>query len=577
MAPEEITQSVSAGEFVEPDDALPPTTLADLPQSLRAGAARAGWNELMPVQARSIPYLVAGRDLMVQSRTGSGKTGAFLLPILDRINPNNATCQALILVPTRELAKQVAREAEMLFTETGARTVEVYGGVGYGKQLEGFRAGAHLVVGTPGRVLDHLLKRSLTLDDLQMLVFDEADRMLSMGFYPDMIAIHSHLPKRRVDGFMFSATFPPYVMNLAGTFLHEPSFLSLSKDNVHVAEVDHVYYLCEGMKKDRTLVRILEIENPGSAIIFCNTKARVDYVTTVLGRFGFDVDKLHSDLSQKDRERVLDRVRNNTLRFLVATDVAARGIDIPSLSHVIQYEPPEDPEAYIHRAGRTGRAGASGEAITLVDPVQKMELGRIVSRFEIGDLEERPTPEDGDAEAIVAERATALLEAKYRDKTPAARARVETYVPLARELAASESESAVIAMLLEEFYQESAYRAPSTADGDAPNQDQVTDDDGEAEDVLGGEEATALLQAQLREKDRVEQERVNRFVPLARELAANEEESAVVAMLLEEFCRTPSRHSPSAAGPAPADQKEGRQDDGAKNSGKGRRRGRRRK
>ena len=181
--------------------------------------------------------------------------------------------------------------------------------------------------------------------------------MLSMGFYPDMRRVKGYLPDHTISTYMFSATFPPQVMRLTGQFLDDPGFINLSSDHIHVTETEHVYYTVPGMDKDRSLVRIIEVENPLSAIIFCNTKVHVEYVATVLQRFGYDADYLTSDLSQSARERVLNRVRRGNLRFLIATDIAARGIDLPELSHVIQYEPPDDPEAYIHRAGRTGRAG----------------------------------------------------------------------------------------------------------------------------------------------------------------------------------------------------------------------------
>jgi len=232
--------------------------------------------------------------------------------------------------------------------------------VGYGPQLSALKAGAHLVIGTPGRILDHLLRRSLSLEHLIFLIFDEADRMLSMGFYPDMVRVQSYLPERRISTFMFSATFPPQVIRLADQFLHKAGFLNLSSDHIHVTEVEHVYYLVHGMDKDRSLVRIIEAENPPSALIFCNTKVRVDYVTVVLQRFGYDADQLSSDLSQEAREKVMARVRKGTLRFLVATDVAARGIDLPELSHVIQYEPPEDPKPTSTAPGAPdGRAEAA--------------------------------------------------------------------------------------------------------------------------------------------------------------------------------------------------------------------------
>jgi len=436
---------------VLPED-LPAATLADLPEKLREGAALAGWTELMPVQAKAIPYLFSQKDMMIQSRTGSGKTGAYLMPILEMINPFLAATQALVLVPTRELALQVANEAAILCKPTGVRSIAVYGGVGYKEQLDAFKSGAHLVIGTPGRVLDHLLRRSLTLDHIHFLIFDEADRMLSMGFYPDMRRVQYYLPKQHPSSYMFSATYPVQVLNLASQFLSKPGFLNLSSDHIHVTEVEHVYYKVPGMDKDRGLVRIIEAENPASALIFCNTKQRVNYVTTVLQRFGYDADDLTSDLAQNAREQVMDRVRKGTLRFLVATDVAARGIDLPELSHVIQYEPPEDQESYIHRAGRTGRAGASGTAISLVTSVEHAALMRIAKAYSIN-FEERPLPTHEDVERVVAERAISLMESELRGRDKLQTERMQRFMPLIGSLSENEEGTALLAMLLDDFYQ----------------------------------------------------------------------------------------------------------------------------
>jgi ATP-dependent RNA helicase DeaD len=461
-APDDERQAPDASASPE---TLPEVSMADLPGPLQEAAARAGWTELMPVQARAIPYLLAGRDLMVQSRTGSGKTAAFLLPILDRIDPKRNVCQALVLAPTRELARQVAEEAKTLAGDGTIRGVNpvrvavVYGGVAYGPQLEAFRQGAHLVVGTPGRILDHLLKRTLSLKHLQMLVFDEADRMLSMGFYPDMKAVQRHLPSGRVQGCMFSATFPVRVQGLAAEFLHQPEFLSLSRDHVHVTDVQHVYYVVPRMDKDRTLVRIIEVENPPSALIFCNTKARVNYVTAVLQRFGYDADQLSSDLTQQAREKIMARVRKGELRFLVATDVAARGIDLPELSHVVIYEPPDDPELYIHRAGRTGRAGGGGVAMSLVDVMDQMTLDRIAKRYGI-EMQEWTLPTDETVEGIVSERVTALLEARLRDRDRLKSERMQRFEPLVQDLSQSEEGQALLTMLLDDYYQKTLHAPP---------------------------------------------------------------------------------------------------------------------
>jgi len=436
----------------ELENPLPEITFDRLPGKLREAARRAGWDGLMPVQARAIPYLLAKRDMMVQARTGSGKTGAFLLPMLERLDPGRKECQALILVPTRELAKQVSREAEILCGPAGFGNVAVYGGVGYKPQIEALKAGTQIVVGTPGRVLDHLLKRTFKLDKLKMLIFDEADRMLSMGFYPDMVEMKSYLPDRPVHTNMFSATFPYSVMRAAREFIREPEFITLSSDHIHVTEVEHVYYKVKGMDKDRSLVRLIEVENPENALIFCNTKDRVHYVAVVLQRFGYDADEISSALSQSQREQVLSRVREGKLRFLVATDVAARGLDIPELSYVIQYEPPDEVENYIHRAGRTGRAGAGGVAATLVNPMEKPALDRIARQYEI-EMEERVIPSDEDVADVVAERLTALLEARLRDRDKLQAERSRRFVPLARELADHEEELPIITMLLDDYYQ----------------------------------------------------------------------------------------------------------------------------
>jgi len=435
---------------------LPEVSLADLPEKLREGAMRAGWTELLPVQARAIPYLFSQRDMMIQSRTGSGKTGAYLLPMLEMVNPLQNNTQVLILVPTRELALQVATETELLSRETGVRSIAVYGGVGYRAQLDAFKAGAHIVIGTPGRILDHLLRRSLSLKDLRFLIFDEADHMLSMGFYPDMRRVQAYLPDQAISTFMFSATFPPQVMRLTQQFLRDPGFINLSSDHIHVTETEHLYYTVPGMDKDRSLVRIIEVENPLSALIFCNTKVHVEYVATVLKRFGYDADLLTSDLSQAAREIVLGRVRQGKLRFLVATDVAARGIDLPELSHVIQYEPPEDPEAYIHRAGRTGRAGASGTAITLVNVLERADLLRIAKRFAF-EIKERPLPTDETVEQVVSERIITLLESALRVRDNLKTERMQRFLPLARSLSENDEGIELLSMLLDDFYQETFY------------------------------------------------------------------------------------------------------------------------
>jgi ATP-dependent RNA helicase DeaD len=274
-----------------------------------------------------------------------------------------------------------------------------------------------------------------------------------MGFYPDMRRLQAYLPSRSFHTSMFSATFPPHVLRLAEQFLHQPKFLNLSGDQIHVSEIEHVFYTTPGMDKDRALVRIIEIENPASALIFCNTRARVHFVATVLQRFGYDADEISSDISQASRESIMERVRKGELRFLVATDVAARGIDLPDLSHVILYEPPEEPEAYIHRAGRTGRAGASGTAISLVNVLERTELQRIAKRYSIP-IQERPLPADEAVEAVVSQRATALLEARLRERDNLKIERMQRFFPLIRSLMEEPEGTNLLATLVDDFYQE---------------------------------------------------------------------------------------------------------------------------
>lgn len=506
-----------------PADGLTPDTLAqidpitidELPPQLQQAVQNAGWTTLMPVQSRAIPYVLNGHDVIVQARTGSGKTGGFVLPILDRIDPEEKTCQALILVPTRELAKQVAEQAELLGADSGIRSVAVYGGVGYGPQRAAFDRGVQIVIGTPGRVLDHLMSGNFNLDSLRMLVFDEADRMLSVGFYPDMKQVKRFLPKSAdITACMFSATFPPHVMRLAHEFTKDAVTISLSSDHVHVTNVEHIVYTITGLEKDRILVRLLEIENPDSAIIFCNTKYRVNYVATVLQRFGYNADQLSGDLSQAAREQVLQRIRDGKLRFLVATDVAARGIDIPELSHVFQYEVPENPEPYIHRAGRTGRAGAAGTAIMLVEMLDQIRVGKIVKMYDI-ELIEPPSPTEEDVAQIVSKRVQTRLESRLRQLTRKERKKLRQYEGMAETLTTNEEGIRALAMLLDDYYHNYIFSIRSDEEAQEVPVKMKADD----VDVGVMQEIAQALVEDMQERDKLRLERLERFEPLVELLA----------------------------------------------------------
>jgi ATP-dependent RNA helicase DeaD len=406
----------------------------------------------MPVQQKAIPYLLEGQDLIVQSRTGSGKTGAFLLPLFERIDPTSNDVQALILTPTRELARQIFSEFERMKLAThdthGLRAVLVYGGVKYGPQIKGLKEGAHLVIGTPGRILDHLNRNVFSLRQLRYLIFDEADEMLSMGFFPDMKELKRFLARER-HTYMFSATMPPKVRSLAREFLNEPQFISLSAGQESVETLEYRYYVTDQMEKDRMLVRLIELENPESAIVFVNTKRDVEYLTQFLKNYGYNADAISGDLSQKSREIAMERIKRGRTRFLVATDVAARGIDISDLSHVFMYDVPQDPEYLVHRSGRTARAGKAGVAIVLATVEDQTNLLRFANRYGIS-LEKRPNPTAEDVSERVSERLIVMLENLMRERSNLERERLQRFVPLVHELAREEPE--LLAMFVDQVY-----------------------------------------------------------------------------------------------------------------------------
>jgi ATP-dependent RNA helicase DeaD len=355
-----------------PANAAPKVSFAELglrPEVLKA-LADMGFSEAMDVQAKTIPVIRGGRDILVQSRTGSGKTAAFAIPFADWIaDPKVSFPQALVLLPTRELALQVAAETARVCATTPIAVVPVYGGSPMGKQIEQLRAGAQVVCGTPGRTLDHIRRGTLQLDKIKCVVLDECDEMLSMGFQEDIEAILSETPPER-QTLLFSATVPEGIQRLSRRFMHSPEMLKLSADFVGVHEIRHTYYSIPGGQREAELLRVLAFEDPERAVIFCNTRDETGRVAEHLRRHGFNAEPISSDLSQSEREAVMTRMRAGGIRFLVATDVAARGIDIENLPCVINYTFPESPEIYIHRTGRTGRAGKSGHAISLIGPTE---------------------------------------------------------------------------------------------------------------------------------------------------------------------------------------------------------------
>ncbi len=333
-----------------------------------------------------------GKDLMVQSRTGTGKTTAFGLPILSKIVPTHRQPQALILAPTRELALQVSRELTNIGKHRGLLVEPIYGGAPIGKQIQNLKNGVHVVVGTPGRVLDLIGRGVLDTKAINTFVLDECDEMLSMGFLEDIERVVKQLPEKK-QTLLFSATMPDEVTRYSRRHMVTPENISLSRDSISVSDIHHAYYIVSGIARGRDLLKIIFAEEPESAIIFCNMRDETTAVARFLQKQGLDAEPLSSDLSQNDRERVMGRMKAKTLRFLCATDVAARGIDISNLSHVINYSVPESPEVYVHRTGRTGRAGKKGTALSMVGP---RELGNFrYVRLTFGlKPEERLLPKD---------------------------------------------------------------------------------------------------------------------------------------------------------------------------------------
>lgn len=437
---------------------------AELPEDIQAGIRELGWSTPTPVQARVLPLMRTGRDLIVQARTGSGKTGAFGLPIASTVDPTSMDTQALVLAPTRELANQVATEVATMGKHRGVRTLPIYGGVGYAAQLAGLEAGAHVVVGTPGRILDHLGSGRLKLDRVKMLVLDEADELLSLGFWPDMREIHGYLSKQR-QSCLFSATMPEKVRSLSRVFLDEPEFVTLSEGQLAPREIEHFFYVTTATEKEQNLVRILEYEDPESAIIFCNTKDDVRYVTSFLQRRGFSAEQISGDLAQVAREKAMAQIKAGEIRFLVATDVAARGIDISQLTHVISYATPDSPESYVHRTGRTGRAGKAGVALSLVSG---LDIGNFKYLQNVNQIEitERPLPSEADILARIRERLAVKVEHEVREIPERERAwKVDRFVPIVEAMAASDEGKRDLAAICAAYLRE---HRPETSVDDGP-------------------------------------------------------------------------------------------------------------
>ena len=344
----------------------------EITQSLR----EIGFGEMFPIQAAAMLPLLQGRDVIGQAKTGTGKTAAFGVPMLQKIDKCIDAVQGLVLVPTRELAVQVASDFNKFGKYLSVRSLAVYGGQPIYGQMDALQRTVHIVVGTPGRVIDHISRGTLVLDRVSFVVLDEADRMLDMGFREDIEFILSRTPSDRQTA-MFSATMPDEILSLASRHMYNPEKILVSRDEIAVEEIEQMYRQVDPERKFQALCEILNNKSVHRALIFCSTKIGTDRLGYRLGRVRRDVAVIHGDLTQAQRERALDNFRGGRVRFLVATDVASRGLDIEGITHVINYDVPSDPLLYFHRIGRTGRAGASGVAVTLVSHHEMMDLKRI--------------------------------------------------------------------------------------------------------------------------------------------------------------------------------------------------------
>ncbi|NJL09909.1 MAG: DEAD/DEAH box helicase [Calothrix sp. SM1_7_51] len=397
------------------------------------------------IQAQAIPHLLADRDVVGQSQTGTGKTAAFSLPIIERLDPTVKAVQALVLTPTRELAIQVHDAVAEFVGNSGLRTMAIYGGQSIDRQMLQLKRGAQIVVGTPGRVIDLLERGCLKLDRVRWFVLDEADEMLSMGFIDDVERILSQAPAERNTA-LFSATMPPSIRQLVNKFLNNPVTVTVEQPKAAPSKINQVAYIVpRHWSKARALQPILEMEDPETALIFVRTRRTAAELTNQLQSAGHSVDEYHGDLSQQARERLLTRFRNRQVRWVVATDIAARGLDVDQLSHVINFDLPDSVETYVHRIGRTGRAGAEGTAISLVQPFERRKQ-QIFERHVRQAWQVQSIPTRAQIEAKHIEKLQVLVREALTGE------RMASFLPIVRQLSEEYDAQAIAAAALQIAY-----------------------------------------------------------------------------------------------------------------------------
>jgi ATP-dependent RNA helicase DeaD len=397
---------------------LSPTTIKTI--------SELGYEEPTPIQAQSIRLMIEGADIIAQAQTGTGKTAAFALPILEQIDANLNTTQALVLTPTRELAVQVSEAFHSYSKYKRISVLPIYGGQPIERQLRALERGVQIVVGTPGRVFDHIRRKTLKLGQVRTVVLDEADEMLDMGFIEDLEAILKATPENRQTA-LFSATMPAPIAKLGQRYMRNPQRITIAAEQMTIPQIRQVFYEVGRRDKFEVLVRVLDFEQPTAAIIFCRTKLEVDSLGQRLTARAYPAETLHGDLSQAQRDRVMERFRSGQVELLVATDVAARGLDIQHVSHVINYDIPLDPESYVHRIGRTGRAGRTGMAITLVTPRER-RLWQLIQRVTKAPIQRLQLPTIAD---VVSQRREAF---KERLREVIAKDGLEPYIVMAEQM-----------------------------------------------------------------------------------------------------------------------------------------------
>jgi ATP-dependent RNA helicase DeaD len=434
--------AVAPGSDYVAEDSFDDLHLTD---EIRRGIADRGYTRPTPVQAATFAPIMAGKDVIVRSKTGTGKTAAFGIPILEKIPAGRRRPSALVMCPTRELALQVAEEIAALGQHKDLSVVAIYGGASMGDQLDALKRGAEIVVGTPGRIYDHIRRHTLDLGEAMVCCLDEADEMLNMGFFEEVTRILDHLPDD-CQQLLFSATVPADIEQLISKYLTEPETILLSGDEYRVDNIRNVFFhTVEDYPKPRNLLYMIELEEPESGIIFCNTRSDTGLVTAVLNRNGYDAELLNGDLPQKERERVMTKAKRGEVRFMVATDIAARGIDISDLSHIINYSLPEDPAVYLHRAGRTGRIGKKGTALSLVSGAEMMTLKVLQTKYGVT-FEEKTLPPAEEARRIWTERRVNELKEAMSSTV------FEAFIPLAQRLKTRPDGEWLIAFALKYFF-----------------------------------------------------------------------------------------------------------------------------